>query len=282
MATDYHQRDTVSTGNNWHPARQPVHLHLRSQKGVYALYATPLPLRLCAQILRDYLPGRYLLLLSFSSAQIAARTQLSLSQWLRRQGLQAHSVRSDFALVPVQHIDHLALLPHSHIVFTDTPLPPDNVARMNVEQALLDTFASPEWHSVIRPELDNRLYCESREDRFTQILCGDRQMLANMLSCYLRTSLRLRLPEFPLSEDFPPLIHEQLWQYAAQGLAPLSAGRTEDGVELHVALGTPDRSACVLAQSCAHVSQIQRGFILRWRSSGWEICSTEEMGSTTE
>lgn len=279
MATDYRQMDIADAGGAGALARQPVHLHLRAQEGVYALYATPLSLRLCAQLLREYLHGRYLLLLSFSSAQVAAQAQLSLSQWLRQQGIQVHSVRSDYALIPAQHIDHLTLLPHSYIAFTDTPLSPDEVARVDVGQALLDTFASPEWHVAIRPELDSRLYCESREDRFTQILSGDRQLLASMLSCYPRTCLRSHQPEFSSLEDFPPLIHEQLWQYAAQGLAPLSAGRIPDGVEMHVALGTPDRSACVLAQSCPYVSQIQRGFILRWCSSGWDICSTEELNS---
>lgn len=279
MTTDYRQMNIVGVGNVGTLVRQPVHLHLRAQEGVYALYATPLSLRLCAEVLREYLGARYLLVLSLSSAQVVAQAQLSLAQWLRQQGVQAHSVHSVFALVPAQHVEHLALLPHSYIAFTDTPLSPDNVARVDVGQALLDTFASPEWHVAIRPELDSRLYCESREDRFTQILCGDRQLLANMLSCYLRACLRSHLPDFSSLEDFPPLIHEQLWQYATQGLAPLSAGRIPDGVEMHVALGTPDRSACVLAQSCPHVSQIQRGFILRWRSSGWDICSTEELNS---
>lgn len=279
MTTDYRQMDIAGVGNVGTLARQPVHLHLRAQEGVYALYATPLLLRLCAEVLREYLGARYLLVLSLSSAQVAAQAHLSLAQPLRQQGIQAHSVRSAFALVPAQYIHQLALLPHSHLAFADTPLSPDDVARADVEQALLDTFASPEWHVVIRSELGNRLYCESREDCFTQILSGDRQLLANVLSCYLRACLRAHLPEFASLEDFPPLIHEQLWQYAAQGLAPLSAGRIADGVEMHVALGTPDRSACVLAQSCPHVSQIQRGFILRWRSSGWDICSTEELNS---
>lgn len=279
MATGQRQMDMAGMENTGAIARQPVHLHLRAQEGLYALYATPMMLSLCVEILREYLQGRYLLLLSFRSTEVLAQARVSTAQWLRQQGIQAHSVRSVFALVPVQHVERLARLPYSHIAFTDTSLSPDSVANVDVEQALLDTFASPEWHLVIRSELDSRLYCESREDRFTRILCGDRQLLANVLSCYLRTCLRSHVSEFSSVDDFPPLIHEQLWQYAAQGLAPLSACRIPGGVEMHIALGTPDRSVCVLAQSCAHISQIQRGFILRWCSNGWEICSTEELNS---
>ncbi|MCS6829275.1 MAG: hypothetical protein RMM08_06785 [Armatimonadota bacterium] len=281
MTMDYCQTGIVGMGDIGDHARQPVHLHLRTQQGLYALYVTPLSLRLCIQILREYLQGRYVLLLSLSGVQVAAQARLSLAQWLRQQGIQAHSVRSAFALVPAQQIDLLTRLPYSQIAFTDTSLSPDEVVRVQVEQVLQDTFASPRWHEVILPELDNQLYCESREDRFTQVLCSNRQLLANMISCCLRICLQSHLPEFPaIVEDFPPLIHEQLWQYTAQGLAPLSAGRTADGVEMHVALGTPDRSACVMAQSCPHVSQIQRGFILRWcGDGGWKICSTEEVNS---
>lgn len=256
---------------------QPAHLHLRAWGGLYALYATPLPLHLCADAMRECLHGWYLLLLSWNNAPVTTRSWHSLAQWLRQQGLQVHTVHSPFALVPAQHMNQLARLPHTYAVFTDTPLSPDDVAHIDVEQILLDTFASPEWYKVINPELGNRLYCETRDNCFTHIVCSDRALLADVLSHWLRTRLQSYLPDIPYPEDFPPLIHEQLWQYAVQGLAPRSAGRIADGVEMQVELGTPDRSACVLAQSCPHVSQIQRGFVLRWLSSGWDICSTEEL-----
>jgi hypothetical protein len=227
--------------------------------------------------MREYLRGYYLLLFSWGGAHVTARAPLSLAQWLRQQGLQAHTVRSSFALVPARCLDQLALLPQLHLAFADTPLEPDDVAHADIDQMAIDTFASPDWHLVISSELGNRLYYESRDDRFTQILCKDRALLADVLSCWLRSCLQWHLPDLPPLEDFPPLIHEQLWQYAAQGLAPRGAGRIPDGVEMQVELGTPDRSACVLAQSCPHVSQIQRGFILRWRSSGWDLCSTEDL-----
>ncbi len=275
MTTDYCPADTAGSGK----PQQPAHLHLRVREGLYALYATPLPLYLCAGAMREYLHGCYLLLLSWSDAQVTARSWHSLAQRLRQQGLQVHTVRSPFALVPAQHIDQLALLPYSHAVFADTPLSPDDAAQVDVEQILLDTFASPDWHTVIHHELGNRLYCESRDNCFTHIVSSDRALLADVLSRWLRTCLRTYLPDIAYPEDFPPLIHEQLWQYATQGLAPCGAGRIAGGVEMRVELGTPDRSACVLAQSCPHVSQIQRGFVLRWLSSGWNLCSTEELDS---
>jgi len=275
MTTDYRPADTTGIGK----PDLPSHLHLRAQQGVYALYATPLSLRLCTKAVREYLRDYYLLLLSWSGAHVTAFTQLSLAQWLRQQGLQAHTIRSLSPLGPAQQLDPLVLLPHSHVVFTDPPLRPGEAAHVDVEQILLDTFASPDGHTVISPELSNRLYCESRDNRFTHVVCRDRALLAGVLSHWLRTCLQSRLTDLPYPDDFPPLIHEQLWQYATQGLAPQSAERIADGVEMQVALGTPDRSACVLAQSCLHTSQIQRGFILRWRSSGWEICSTEELSS---
>lgn len=275
MTTDYCPTDIAGGGN----PEPPAHLHLRAREGLYALYATPLPLRLCADTLREYLRGCYLILLSWSDAQVPTRSWHSLTQWLRQRGLQVHTVRTSFALVPAQHIDQLALLPHLHAVFADTLLSPDDIAHVDVEQILLDTFASPDWHTVIHHELGNRLYCESRDNRFTHIVSSNRALLADVLSHWLRTRLRGYLPDIAYPEDFPPLIHEQLWQYATQGLAPRGAGRIADGVEMQVELGTPERSVCVLAQSCPHVSQIQRGFVLRWLSSGWNLCSTEELNS---
>jgi hypothetical protein len=110
MVTDRDRTDTSAGGEGKPLFRQPVHVHLRQQEDVYALYATPLPLRLCVDVLQEYLQGRYLLLLSFSNKQMLARPNQSLAQWLRRQKLQAHSIRSSFALVPAQHVQDMCLL----------------------------------------------------------------------------------------------------------------------------------------------------------------------------
>lgn len=276
MVTDHNKTDINSSGEAEPFLHQPVHLHLRAQQGVYALYGTPFPLRLCVQILQESLQARYLLLLSFSNRQLLACPNMSLAQWLRQQGLQAHSIRPPYALVPIQQLCSLAGLAQERLVFTDTALSPDELAQIDIEKLLVDTFSSTAWHTVLGQEIGNRLYWESRDDRFSHLLCADRQILAGVLSQFLWAYLRSHLPDVPFSKDFPPLIHEQLWQYVGQGLAPGSVTRTPSGVDVQVALGTPDRSVCVLVQSCAHTSQIGRGFVLRWRDGAWGLCSTEE------
>lgn len=276
MVTDYNKTDINSSGEAEPFLHQPVHLHLRAQQGVYALYGTPFPLRLCVEILQECLQARYLLLLSFSNRQLLARPNTSLAQWLRQQGLQAHSIRALYTLVPVQQLHNLAELAQEHLVFADTSLSPDELAQIDIGTLAVDTFSSTAWHTVLGQEVGNRLYWESRDDRFSHLLCAGRQILAGVLSRFLRAYLRSHQPEVPFLEDFPPLIHEQLWQYAGQGLAPGSVTRTPNGVDLQVALGTPDRSVCVLVQSCAHTSQIERGFVLRWQDGVWDLCSTEE------
>lgn len=275
MVTDYNKTDIRSSGESEPFLHQPVHLHLRARQGVYALYGTPFPLRLCVEILQECLQARYFLLLSFSNRQLLARPNTSLAQWLRQQGLQAHSIRAQYALVPVQQLHNLAELAQEYLVFTDTSLSPDQLAQIDIETLAVDTFSSTAWHTVLWQEVGNRLYWESRDDRFSHLLCADRQILAGVLSRFLRAYIRSHQPEVPFLEDFPPLIHEQLWQYAGQGLAPGSVTRTPNGVDVQVALGTPDRSVCVLVQSCAHTSQIRRGFLLRWQDGAWELCSTE-------
>ncbi|MEJ5252494.1 MAG: hypothetical protein HPY54_10300 [Chthonomonadetes bacterium] len=276
MVTDRDRTDTSAGGEGKPLFRQPVHVHLRQQEDVYALYAAPLPLYLCADVLHEYLQGRYLLLLSFSNKQMLARPNQSLAQWLRRQKLQAHSIRSSFALVPAQHVQDIARLTQTYLIFTDTPFSPDQLAQMDIEPLVTDTFSAPTWYTVLHHEIDNRLYWESREDRVSHLLCRERELLQEVLSRFLRAYLQFHQPDLPAVDDFPPLIHEQLWQYAGQGLAPGKVTSTSDGINLQVALGTPDRSVCVLAQSCPPVTQVGRGFILRWRNGGWEICSTEE------
>ncbi|MER3474534.1 MAG: hypothetical protein C4335_11000 [Armatimonadota bacterium] len=276
MFTDHHRADAGGNSVMEQVVQPLVHLHLRAQEGVYALYGTPFPLRLCAEILREYLQGRYLLVLSFSSKQALARPDLTLVQWFRQQGLQAHSVRS-FALLPVQQVQELARLVQTHLAFTDTPLSPDELARVDIEPLIVDTFASPTWYTVLQHEVGATLYWESRDDRFSHLLCRERPVLAGVLSQLLRRCLQTHQPELAVLDDFPPLIHEQLWQYAGQGLAPMGVTATPHGVELQVALGTPDRSVCVLAQSCPHFTQIQRGFILRWQNGNWDLCSTESV-----
>lgn len=278
MFTDHHRVDTDDMGAIEQSAHPPLHLHLRAQEGVYALYSTPFPFRLCAEILREYLQGRYLLVLSFGSKQMLARPDLTMAQWLRQQGLQAHSVRS-FALLPARQLPELARLRQTHLAFTDTFLSPDELARMDIDPLLVDTFSSPTWHTVLQHEVGGSLYWESRDDRFSHLLSRDRPLLASVLSWLLRRYLQAHQPNLSVLDDFPPLIHEQLWQYAGQGLAPMSGAVAPHGVELQVALGTPDRSVCVLAQSCLQIGQIQRGFTLRWGCAGWELGST---GSVAE
>lgn len=273
MFTNHHRADIDDIGANEQSPHPPVHFHLRAQEGVYALYGTPSPLRLCAEILQEYLQERYLLVLSFGSKQMLARPDRTLAQWLRQQGLQAHSVRS-FALLPAQQLLDLARLKQTHLAFTDTSLSPDELARMDIEPLLVDTFSSPTWHTVLQHEVGGSLYWESRDDRFSHLLSRDRPLLASLLSWLLRYYLQALQPNLSELDDFPPLIHEQLWQYAGQGLALMSGTVAPHGVELQVALGTPDRSVCMLAQSCLHIGQIQRGFTLRWGSAGWELCST--------
>lgn len=256
------------------PSRLPAHLHLRSQEGVYALYAAPFPLHCCAYVLRQFLQ-EHLLVLSFGSGAFASRPELPLSDWLRQQGIPAHPVQSHFALVSSRSLEQLARVPQSHLVIADTALSASSLARVDLQQVLVDTFASPEWHAVLSPELGNRLHCETRDGYFTQMVCRERRLLAEVLSCFLISCLSSRAGIANSLVGFPPLVQEQLWHYAAHGLAPLNAQPLPDGVALHVALGTPDRRVCTLAQSCLHTSEIQRGFTLRWRLSGWEICSTE-------
>jgi len=256
---------------------QPVHLHLRVQESLYALYITPLALNLWAQFVRDYLSERYLLIISLASRARLSRPQLSLAQWLRQQGLQAHSVPPSYALVPCEHLDQLARLAPSTVTLADTTLSPDDVWRLDVSPLEMDTFAATSWQAAFHEELGNRMYCESRGDRFIHLLSGERDLLADVLSRFLRSYLLAQQQEQCSSlDDFPPLIHEQLWQYATQGLAPQRLQVTSAGLELSVALGTPDRSVCPLAQGCALVSQIQRGFVLRWCDGSWDLCSTEE------
>lgn len=245
--------------------RQPVHVHLRVQEGVYALYGTPLSLRLCVDILQEHLQGRYLLLLR--------TVQL---QWFEERSLPVHSVPPSFLLIPVEHAHHMVSAAFSHLAFADTSLLPENLAALNVEHLVVDTFTSPLWHLVVDPAISNVLYGEIRNECCTHLLSKERSLLTSVLSRFLRDYTRYRLPEVAALEDFPPLIHEQIWQYAAQGLAPLGVERSSSGVEVKVALGTPDPGACVTTPACPHISQIQRGFVLRWHGSGWDICSTEE------
>lgn len=278
LSARYSPTDDSAVGGARAPlSRLPAHLHLRSQEGAHALYAAPFPLHCCTHILRRCLQGSHLLVLSLGSAQLATHPQMSLAHWLRQQWVSAQPVQSTFALVPLQSLEQIIRLPQSHLVFVDTPLPIDDLAQVDLQQAMVDTFASPEWHTVLLPELAGRLYCETRDGYFTQMVCRDRSVLAEMLACFLLSYLRsLGVPTSCLV-DFPPLVHEQLWHYATHGLAPLSASSGADGVILHVALGTPDRQVCRLAQSCLHISEIQRSFALRWNKNGWAICSTEEM-----
>jgi hypothetical protein len=277
MGRDDHRTDAAGNGLPESTFQPPVHLHLRVQEGLYALYGTPLPLHLCADILLDHLSERYLLLLALDYGQGHMPTYSSPAQWLRRQGLQAHSVPPSFAVIPVQQFPRLAPMPCSYLAFTDTPLPPDELTRVNVERFVVDTFAASDWHTLISPELDNRLYWDSRDARFTHLLCSERRLVAQVLWRFLRSYLHFHQPGVSPEEDFSPSIHEQLWHYAEQGLAPQDVKSTPFGVEMYVALGTPDRTACVLAQSCLHVTQIQRGFVLRWEHNRWNLCSTGDV-----
>ncbi len=242
-----------------------VHVHLRAQEGVYALYGTPLPLRLYVDIIKEYLRGRHLLLLSPVEVHP-----------FEEQGVPVHIVRSSFLLVAARDMHYLAHLMQPNLLFTDTALLPEELASLSVEQLVVDTFACPTWHVVMEPAIGNLLYGEIRDGCCTHLLSKERSLLTEVLSQFLRAYTQHHLPELSLPEDFPPLIHEQLWQYAAQGLAPLGVERTPDGAEFRVALGTPDPRACATAPACTHVSQIQRGFILRWHGDGWDLCSTEE------
>ncbi|MCS6950199.1 MAG: hypothetical protein NZ520_07060 [bacterium] len=226
--------------------------------------------------------GSHLLVLSFGSAQLATHPEMSLAQWLRQQGVIAQPVQSEFALVPLQSLEQISRLPQSHLVFMDTPLPLDRLVLLDLQHALVDTFASLEWHTVPLAQLEGRLYCETRDGYFTQMVCRDRSLLAEMLVCFLLSCLGTQGASTSCLVDFPPLVQEQLWHYAAHGLAPLSVRNTSNDVYLHVALGTPDRQVCRLAQSCLHVSEIQRSFTLRWSLDGWEICSAEEMNQAQE
>lgn len=244
---------------------KPVHVHLRAQEGVYALYATPLPLRLCVDIIKEYLDERHLLLLSPVEIHL-----------FEEQGVPVHIVRSSFLLVAARDMHYLAHLMQPHLLFTDTALLPEELASLSVEQLVVDTFASPTWHVVMDSAIGNLLYGEIRDGCCTHLLSKERSLLTDVLSRFLRAYMQGHIPELSALQDFPLLIHEQLWQYAAQGLAPLGAERTPDGAEFRVALGTPDPRACATAPACTHVSQIQRGFILRWHGGGWDLCSTEE------
>lgn len=242
-----------------------VHVHLRAQEGVYALYATPLPLRLCVDIIREYLDERHLLLLSPVEMHP-----------LEEQGVPVHTVRSSFLLVAARDMHYLAHLMQPHLAFADTSLLPEQLESLSIEQLIVDTFVSPMWHLTIHPAIGNLLYGEIRDGCCTHLLSKERSLLTDVLSQFLRAYMQQCLPDLSAPKDFPPLIHEQLWQYAAQGLAPLGVERTPDGAEFRVALGTPDPRACATAPACTHVSQIQRGFILRWHGGGWDLCSTEE------
>lgn len=266
--TDESQRKAV-------PSRLPAHLHLRSQEGVHALYAAPFPLHCCAYVLRQFLHEQ-LLVLSLGSGPFASRPAVSLADWLCQHGIFAQPLQSRFALTSLQSVEQLARVPQSHLVIADTVLPAESLAQIDLQRALTDTFSSPEWHTVLLPELGSRLHCETRDGYFTQMVCRDRTLLSEVLTCFLLSCLSAQGQGANSLMRFPPLVQEQLWHYAAHGLAPLNARRLSDGVALQVALGTPDRRVCTLAQSCMHTSEIQRGFTLRWRPAGWEICSTEE------
>jgi hypothetical protein len=244
--------------------RQPAHVHLRAREGVYALYGTPLSLRLCVDIFQQHLQGRSLLLRPVHA------------QWFEERGLPVRSVSPSFLLIPVQHAHHLAQHAFPHLAFADTPLSPEELEALHVERLVVDTFTSPLWHLVVDPTIGNSLYGEIKDECCMHLLCRERFLLTDVLSRFLRAYMRYHLPDIAPPEDFPPLIHEQLWQYAAQGLAPQGVEHTSDGIEIRVALGTPDPGACVTTPACPHVSQIQRGFVLRWQDSGWALCSTEE------
>jgi hypothetical protein len=261
-----------------HSFHQPVHLHVRVHEGVHALYATPLVLSLCTDTVLERLAGRYLLLLSVNGARRISETQVSLAHWLHQQGLQAHSIAPFFALIPAQQMPQLANLSLNHLTLTDTSLSPDELSQLNLLHLLVDTFASSSWQVLFDERLNNFLYCETRDNRFTQLLCRERAFLTHVMARFLGAYLRFHEPDVVPEPLFSPLTEEQLWQYALQGLSPLGVERTEHGRQVRIALGTPDRSVCILAHSCPHMSQIQRSFILRWGDNGWEICSTEETG----
>jgi hypothetical protein len=249
-------------------SRQPVHLHLRAQEGVFALYSTPLSLRPCVDIFQKHLQGRHLLLL----------TPVPM-QWLQERALQAYPVASSFLLVPAQHMHHLPYQLFPRLTFADTPLLPEELHPLHLDSLVVDTFTSPLWHEVVDTVIGNLLYAEIRSDCGVHLICKERSLLTCALSQFLRAYASHHLPEVALPEDFPPLVLEQLWHYAVQGLAPLGVERTTHGVEIKVALGTSDPRACMTSPTCPHISQVQRGFILHWHGSEWGICSTQELDS---
>ncbi len=268
----HHGNDTSISG-----LTSPVHLHLREQDGVYALYCTPLPASLCGRFLRPYLQAGYLLIVRLATRSLLARPDLTPAQWLRLQGLQAHSIPPSYALVPARYLEDLVNLSPLNLLVLDTARSPDEVAQVDIAPMEVDTFACVSWRTLFPDAVGNRFCCELREERTAHLLSLERPILADLLSRFLREYIQTLQPGVPMMGDFPSLVHEQLWQYAAQGFAPLRVQDTEHGVEMSVALGTPDHSLCVMAQSCQHMSQIQRGFVLRWHGGTWDLCSTEEM-----
>ena len=260
--------EPVGRGDPIRLPRQPVHVHLRAHEGVYAVYATPLPLRLCADLIPAYLKERHLLLL-----------RPVKTRWFQQQGLSVQILRHGVRLLAARDMYYIAQMEPTHLAFTDTALPPGELQTSSVAHLAVDTFTSPTWHAVIDPALGNLLYVQLKGRYRMHLLCKERSLLASVLSRFLRAYIYHHLPEEASLPDFPPLIHEQLWQYATQGWAPQSVLRTQEGMELKVALGTPHLRACVTASPCPHVSQIQRGFVLRWHDGGWDLCSTEDCHS---
>ncbi len=264
-------RDTAGGEGNIVPEyilHKPVHIHLRAQEGVFALYCTLFSVRPCVNILQKHLQGRNLLVVSPVPGQ-----------WFQESGLQAYPVPPSFLLVPAQHMHHLPYQSLSHLAFADTALLPEELHGISVEDLVVDTFTSPLWHELVDTPIGNLLYAEIRNDCCVHLICKERSLLNIALSRLLRAYTRYHLPEVALPEDFPPLVLEQLWHYAVQGLAPLGVERTPHGIEIKVALGTPEPDACVTSPPCPHISQIQRGFVLHWHGSEWGICSTQELDS---
>jgi len=265
-------RDTAGGEGNIIPEYvlyKPMHMHVRAQEGVFALYCTPFSMRPCVDIFQKHLQGRHLLVFSPVPAE-----------WFQGRGLQAHSVPSSFQLVPAQHMHHLPFQSLERLQFADTALLPEELEPLDLNRLVVDTFTSALWHELVDTVIGNLLYAEIRSDCCVHLICKERSLLNIALSRFLRAYTQYHLSEVALPEDFPPLVLEQLWYYAAQGLAPLGVERTPNGVELKVALGTPEPDACVASPPCPHVSQIQRGFILHWHGSDWNICSTQELDLT--
>lgn len=255
----------------------PFHLHLRAQNGSTVLYAVPLSLSLCVPILQKYIAQRNVLILSFSPARNSRF--VSLSQWLRRRRIQAHAVSPTCAMVSSHHLTHIARLPHLRLVFVDTTLSPEELLRRAgdlLEKESDDNMLLPAANTAV----DNILHYESRADCHTQLTSTNREMVIDLLCCFLCAYLRSRLVSLPLEPaELTPAIKDQLWHYGSQGLTPQAVISAADTLVLKVALGTPDPSVCLSDPACQHVEQIRRGFILRLHMQGWDLCSTEDLDS---